>query len=104
MRLYCLLIALSLTCAAASAQEMSGVWRWNPEKSKASGKPPEDMRVKIEQDGQKIAITMRSRRGGVDDTQSFRFIVGPNEKANQIHGAPMRSFASWEGQTLVVKS
>ena len=104
MRLYCFLIALSLTCAAAPAQDMSGVWRWNPEKSKPSGKPPEDMRAKIEQNGQQISITLRSRHGGVEETETARFIVGPNENANQIHGAPMKSFASWEGQTLVVKS
>ena len=104
MRLYCFLITLSLVFVPSFAQDMSGVWRWNPDKSKRTASPPEDMRVKIEQDGQKIAITMRSRRGGVDDTQSFQFIVGPNENANQIHGAPMKSFTSWEGQTLVVKS
>jgi hypothetical protein len=104
MRLYWFLVTLALACIAASAQDMSGVWRWNPGKSKPSAHPPEDMWVRIEQDGQQISITLRSRRAGVEETETARFVVGPNENANQIHGAPMKSFASREGQTLVVKS
>jgi len=98
------LLTIVLAGSAALAQDLSGVWRWNPEKSKPSGKPPEDMWVKIEQDGSKIAITLRSRHGGVEETMQARYEVGPAENSNQIHGAPMKSFASWEGRTLVVKS
>jgi hypothetical protein len=83
---------------------LSGVWRRNPQKSPVSSHPPDEMRVKIEQNGSDITITFRVRNNGVDETNLQRLRIGSNNDANEIHGAPMTSKSTWDGPTMVVDS
>jgi hypothetical protein len=84
---------------------LTGVWRWNPQKShRGAGQPPEDMRVKIEQNGADITITFRTRNKGQEETNASRLVIGTADNKNDIHGTPMVSKASWDGTTLLVDS
>ncbi len=76
--------------------DLSGVWKLNPQAS--SGKS-NDMRVRIEANGPDITITIRGDEETVEELR-----VGSDDNRNQIHGAPMKSAATWEGGTLVVES
>ncbi len=100
-----LLVVLFCPLAAQDATpNLSGVWRWNPQKGTPSAHPPEDMRAKIEQSGSEIAITIRARNNGQDETNAARFRIGSADNKNEIHGAPMTSKAEWDGAVLVVDS
>src|SRR5579871_5394633 len=100
-----LLVVLFCPLAAQDATpNLSGVWRWNPQKGTPSSHPPEDMRAKIEQSGSEIAITIRARNNGQDETNAARFRIGSADNKNEIHGAPMTSKAEWDGAVLVVDS
>ena len=87
-----------------SAPDLSGVWRWNPQKTHHSGKPPEDVRVKIEQKGDDIAITLRVLAGGQDRMLPFHYRIGVADNRNQINGLPMTSKAAWNGGVLAIDS
>jgi len=98
-----LLCALSAICQAQPTN-FSGIWRRNPAKSQSSGNPPEDMRVKIDQNGSDLTVTFRVRNKGQEETITQRLRVGTDDNKNEIHGAPMTSKAAWDGATLVVTS
>ena len=105
------ILALSLTFAAlpvAYAQgepaNLSGVWRRDPQKSPPTEHPPEEMVVKIDQNGAEIVITLRVRNGGALETNIQHLRIGAGQNANEIHGAPMNSKAAWDGAALVVDS
>jgi len=83
---------------------LSGVWLLNPQNSTGSAHPPEEMRVKIEQNGSDFTATFRVRNNGTVETNVERLRVGSGNNANEIHGAPMISKADWDGATLVVDS
>src|SRR5258708_37082314 len=98
-----IICALSAVCQAQSP-DLSGVWRRNPAKSQSSGNPPEDMRVKIDQNGSDVTIVIRVRNKGQEETMTERLRVGADDNKNEIHGAPMTSKAVWDGATLAVTS
>ena len=82
----------------------SGTWRINFQKSHPSGPPPEDGRVKIEQNGSNLAITMLFRFKGVDDVMRFRHVIGSSDDQNELHGGSMKISSHWDGSTLKLDS
>ena len=82
----------------------SGIWRWNPAKTQHGGTPPEDMRVKIDQNGSDITIVLRIRTKALEEFVTERIRVGADDNKNEIHGATMISKAAWDGATLAVDS
>jgi hypothetical protein len=109
MRCTGLALSLALFCALSSvcqaqSPDLSGIWRRNPAKSQSSGNPPEDMRVKIDQNGSELTITFRVRNKGQEETNIERLRIGADDNKNEIHGAPMTSKAVWDGATLAVVS
>jgi hypothetical protein len=93
-----------IVCAARalpqqSPPDLSGVWSLNPKVRQASGRPPSEMQVRIEQGGSGITITIRG-----DEEEIEKLRIGTDNNHNQIHGAPMISAVKWEGSTLVVDS
>jgi hypothetical protein len=110
MRYLNLALSLALLCPGVGLSQddvpnLSGVWRWNQQKSPSrSEHPPQDMRVKIEQNGSDITIVFRARNNAQDETNTSRLRIGSDGNKNEIHGAPMTSKAAWEGTTLVVDS
>ena len=104
MRFAAFALALALANAQESVPNLTGVWRWNAQKSPHTEHPPEEMQVKIEQHGPEITIAFRSRNQGHDELNSAHLVIGASDNKNEIHGAPMSSRASWDGSTLVVDS
>jgi hypothetical protein len=109
MRYLTLLSLVSLLQFPAISQDaapnLSGVWRWNPQKSPPSKDPPAELRVRIEQADSEIGITFRSSgNSGPEEENSARYKFGADVNKNQIHGAPMVSKCAWEGAVLVVHS
>jgi hypothetical protein len=86
------------------APNLTGVWRFNPQKGQHSGQAPEDMRVKIDQNGSDLAIIFRVRNKGQEESNTTRLRIGSADNKNEIHGAPMISKAAWDGTVLVVDS
>ncbi len=98
------LLRVSSAIPQDRAPDLSGVWRWNPEKSPRREHPPESLRVKIEQNDADISITFRSKSRGQEEVDTSRLRIGSSDNKNEIHGAPMLSSAAWEGAALVVHS
>jgi len=99
---------LTLCALGAAGQEktpdISGVWRWNPQKGDHRGKPPDSMRVKIDQNGPELAIVFVVRSKGVDDVMAWRYRVGSDDNANDMHGGAMKSAARWQGNAVAIDS
>jgi len=83
------------------APNLFGVYRWAPQ---AGEKGPEELQVKVEQNGSDITINFRARNKGQDELNVTHFRVGTADNKNQMHGAPMVSKAAWDGATLAVDS
>lgn len=83
---------------------LSGVWRRNSQKSSPTNHPPDDMRVKIEQNGPDVTISLRSSNNGREEITTERLRIGSADNKNEIHGTPMTSKAAWERFALVVDS
>jgi hypothetical protein len=79
---------------------LSGVWR----RIQTTPGTPREMLVRIEQNGPDVVISFRVRNAGAEETNIQRLHIGSNNDANEMHGAPMTSKSSWEGNTLVVDS
>ncbi len=99
------IILLSMVCLLDAEPNLSGVWRWNPQKSPPSKDPPAELRVRIEQNSTEAGITFRARgNSGPEEENSARYKFGSDDNRNQIHGAPMISKCAWDGPALVVHS
>src|SRR5271169_6527575 len=109
MRLRYLAAILFTLCAlGATPQEktpnLAGDWRWNPNKGDHQGKPPDSMRVKIDQNGPELAIVFVVRSKGVDDVMAWHYRVGSDDNANEMHGGAMKSAARWQGNGVAIDS
>lgn len=109
MRCQCLtLILVSLCVVGVAAQEktpnLSGVWKWNPQKSHDSGQSPEDMRLKIDQNGPDLTMILVTHHKGVEDVMNFRYHIGSDDNPGELHGGSMKSSARWQGDVLAVDS
>jgi hypothetical protein len=98
------LLGSFLAFPQGSTPNFSGVWHWNPQKGQHSGQPPEDMRMKIEQSGPDVTITMIARNKGQEEVNTQRLKIGSDNNKNTINGAPITSKTAWDGNTLVVDS
>ena len=72
------IILLSLVSLLHATPNLTGVWRWNPQKSAPSKDAPAELRVRIEQAGSEIGITFRSRgNSGPEEENSARYKFAP---------------------------
>src|SRR5689334_19422010 len=102
MRAGVFLVVLSAGALTAQPRpDFSGVWQLNKEKSSV-GLSTAWMR--IEQSTSDLTVTLRAMQGAQDENQTMRYALGPEESSNSMHGAPMKSHAAWEGNTLVITS
>lgn len=101
-RFLTIVCAIPFAIGAQAPPNLSGVWQVNKEKTPFK-RQPEDMRIKIDQQGSNVAVTMRVVSEGQQQQLAFRYTVGA-ESRNEIHGAPMTSRTEWDGSTLVVRS
>lgn len=99
LAIYFLTVGASHALPRQSPPDVSGVWRLNPQASHFSGSPPAEMWVRVEQNGPDITITIRGEEETVE-----RLRIGSDDSLGQIHAAPMKSSARWDGSTLAIDS
>jgi hypothetical protein len=87
-----------------SAPNLSGIWKWNPDKSHVSGRPSSNRRVKVEQQGSDLTITTRVMAMAGEDFQKFHYSIGSDDNTNQMMGAPLKSKVQWKDGALAVES
>ena len=98
-----LLAFLVLSATGQTPVNFSGVWELNKTASPAIPDMPDSMKVKIDQQGEAIEVTIRVVARGNLEQISNRYAVGQQTKG-EMHGAPMTSRAEWDGAVLVVRS
>lgn len=108
-RLRYLLAALTVLGAVqAISQEstpnLSGIWRWVPDKSHVSGPPASNRRVKIEQQGSDITITVRVVYDIGEEFRKYHFTIGSDDNTNELMGSPLKSKVHWKDGALSVES
>jgi hypothetical protein len=109
MRSLYLPVALVLLCAVGAASQdkapdLSGIWRWNAQKSTSSS-PANDMRVKIEQNGPDLLLTWRVLTGANEMMQTSYYRIGSDDNRNiGTQGVPIKSSARWQGPALAIDS
>jgi len=105
---YLLLALAALGAVQAISQEstpnLSGIWRWNPEKSQVSGRPATNRRVKIEQQGSDLTITTRVMGEMGEDIHKFHYTIGSDDNTNEMMGSPLKSKVQWKDGALAVDS
>ena len=109
MRSHKLVFLIAILCAIAAPGQndtpnLSGIWRLDPQKGKHSFPRPEEMRVKIDQHGDDITIALRVRQHGSEEIQTHHYRAGSDDNRNEMHGAPMKSSARWDGGAMVIDS
>src|SRR4029077_16573598 len=87
-----------------STPNISGIWKWNPDKSHVSGHPPTNRRVKIEQQGAELSITTRVLGMMGEEFQKLHFTVGSDDNANPWMGTSLHSKVHWKDGILAVES
>jgi hypothetical protein len=96
------LILLSAGILTAETRpDFSGVWQLNKQKSSVD---LSTAWMKIQQSTSDLTVNLRAINGGQEENQTMRYMLGPQESSNSMHGAPMTSHAAWEGNTLVITS
>jgi hypothetical protein len=109
MRFFYVPVAVVLLCAIGAASQdkapdLSGVWRWNAQKSTNSS-PANDMRVKIEQNGPDLLLTWRVLNGVREVMQTSYFRIGSDDNRNMgMQGVSIKSHARWQGSALAIDS
>ena len=109
MRLrYFTAIFVALCALGAAGQEkapnLSGIWKWNPQKSHNSGQPPEEQRLKIDQNGSDLMIIWVTHHKGVEDVMNLRYRIGSRDYPGELHGGSMKSSARWQGNGVAIDS
>ncbi|MGO8819443.1 MAG: c-type cytochrome [Terriglobia bacterium] len=105
---YLLLALTALAAVQAISQEstpnLSGIWRWNPDKSQVSGRPATNRRVKIEQQGSDLTISVRTASEVGDEIHKFHYTIGSDDNTNEMMGASLKSKVQWKDGALSVES
>jgi hypothetical protein len=105
---YLLLALTAFWAVQAISQEstpnLSGIWRWNPDKSHVSGMPANNRRVKIEQQGSDITITLRVEQRSGEEFRKYHFTIGSDDNTNQLMGSALKSKVHWKDGALAVES
>jgi hypothetical protein len=92
---------IATSAAAQPPIDLSGVWEHSKEASSPQKQPIESAKMKIEQKGSTIDITMRAVQRGNLEQMSNRYIAS-QETRGEMHGVPTTSRTEWDGNTLVV--
>ena len=108
-KLHYLLLVLAVFWAVQvvsqeSTPNLTGIWRWNPDKSHVSGPPASNRRVKIEQNGSDITITIRVVYDVGEEFRKYHFTIGSDDNTNDLMGSPLKSKVQWKDGALAVDS
>ena len=103
-----LIAGMALWAVRAAAQEshpnLSGIWKWIPEKSQVSGPPASNRRAKIEQQGDDLSLTIRDVYRIGEEFRKYHFTIGTGDNKNELLGFPMTSQVGWKDGALSVES
>lgn len=102
MKLRFSVLVFSVCVVSAQTPDLSGVWKANPEKSKFAGPAPSDYLVIIEQKDTHVIGTVGATGQRGTERSSFSYNTA-RPSINSVRGIPMRTKASWEGNSLVVE-
>jgi len=108
-KLRSLLFALTVFGAVqAISQEfpanLSGIWKWNPERSHVEGPPASNRRVKIVQQGDDLTLSTRVLSQMGEQIQTSHFRVGSDDNSNEVMFATLKSSVHWKNSALVIES
>ena len=87
-----------------STPNLSGIWRWNPDKSHVSGPSAANRRVKIEQQGSDLTVTTRVTGESSEGFHKYHYIIGSDDNTNILMGFPLKSKVQWKDGSLAVES
>jgi hypothetical protein len=98
-------VATGLLAAALLAQnepDLSGVWQLDKGASKVESAM---VWAKVGLTGTMFSVLLRTLKAdGKEEAFDWRFSLGPEESANLMHGAPMKSHAARAGDAITVRS
>jgi len=97
-------LVASLSCLAADAPSLTGVWKANLDASTFAGMKPTDYLMIVQQQGSTIRETVGTNSRMGEYRAAFTFSTGSQESRNSWRGLPMRSKAEWQSGQLVVDS
>ena len=69
-----------------------------------SGRPATNRRVKIEQQGSDLTITIRVASEVGEEIHKFHFTIGSDDNTNEMMGSPLKSKVQWKDGALAVES
>lgn len=93
---------LAVSVLAQNGADMSGVWQMNKARSKSSSATAW---AKVELKGTAFSVILRTfKDDGKEEAFDWHFALDSSESSNRMHGAPMKSHASREGNAVVVRS
>jgi hypothetical protein len=96
-------VVAAATLFAQKRPDFSGIWQLNRQQSQVDPSVKTAW-IKIQQSESAFVVNMRVTARGQEENQTMRFVLGPEESINTMHEAPMKSHASWDGNSLVVNS
>lgn len=91
---------LSIMTLAAQTPDLSGVWKADPAKSK--GVPPGDYLLLIDQKEGKLVETIGIYGQRGEQRTNLTYDLSGKESRNTYRGLPMKTKATWEGNTLLL--
>lgn len=108
-RTFLALAVAGLTFSGLAAQtaspSLSGIWRLDLQKTGHHRGVPENLQLKIVQQGAIMTLTRRSTEHGHLDQQTLHYKIGPSLiSVNQILGTTAASRGHWDGPTLVLET
>ncbi len=99
-RVLCVLLSAGVL-TAQTRPDFSGVWQLDKAKSRVD---LSTAWMRIQQSASDLTVTLRAMQGAQEENQTMRYGLGREESSNSMHGAPMKSHAAWDGNTLVITS
>jgi len=104
----CLIAALAIAAVAAGAADkpnFSGEWKMNAAKSTFGPvPPPTSFTRKMEHSDPSLTIADDQKGGTGDQSNARTYTTDGKEISYQANGANVKGAASWEGDTLVIRS
>jgi hypothetical protein len=105
MKAACLIAALALTAAAADKPNFSGEWKLNLAKSTFGPVPaPTSFTRKVAHSEPSLTIADDQKGGTGDQSDTRTYTTDGKEIDYQANGANVKGTATWDGDTLVIRT
>jgi hypothetical protein len=105
---YLLLVLTAFWAVQAISQEstpnLSGIYKWNPDKSQAGGQQVSNRRVKIVQQGDDLTVSTRVLTQMGDQIQTMHYRIGSDDNSNEALMFTLKSSVHWKDGGLAIDS